>query len=339
MPEHFNNIIGNDKLKKMLISYISNNTMPHALIIEGAVGSGKKHIAKSIAAAISCKNKDSKRVPCLECINCEKIFHDVSPDVMVVDKMDKSSIGVDLIREVVTHTYISPNELDCKTYIINEADKMTTEAQNAFLKSLEEPVTDVMYFLICENSQMLLPTIISRAPVVRTTPVSKDSIISYLNAKNFERNKVRECAVLCRGNLGIALEYLNDLEKYSEAMTLRSTIYEFLDILKNNGRKSEILVYFKKIGDKNDTQTEQLRLLYSAFRDIIMYKDLRKDLFDFFTDSEDIKKYTPSIKPKFAKKVCISIEKAIEALSLNQGSSSMTAIMFTLASEICNAKH
>ena len=339
MSEYFGNIIGNDKLKGMLTSYISKNTMPHAFIIEGAIGSGRKHIAKSIAAAISCKNKGAGHTPCLNCINCEKIFLGVSPDVITVEKKDENSIRVDLIRELVSHTYISPNELDCKTYIIDEADKMTTEAQNAFLKTLEEPVTDVMYFLICENSQKLLPTIISRAPVVRTTPLTKESIISYLNDNNYHGNKVNECAILSKGNLGIALEYLNEPERFSEAMSLRNTIYEFLDIFKSNGRKSDVLVYFKKNGDKNDDEIEHLRLLYSAFRDIIMYKELKKEPFDFFIDSEDIKKYTGAIKPKFAKKVCTSIEKAVEVLSLNQGISSMTTVMFTLATEIWSAKH
>ena len=64
MARYFDNILGNTKLKSMLCSYITNGTMPHAFIIEGAVGSGRKHIAKSIAAAISCKDKSGQSIPC-----------------------------------------------------------------------------------------------------------------------------------------------------------------------------------------------------------------------------------------------------------------------------------
>lgn len=338
MYRYFDNIVGNENLKKMLTGYIESGNLPHAFIIEGPIGSGRKHIAKSIAAAISCKHSAENKIPCLECINCEKIFLGVSPDVILVDKQDKNTIGVELIRELSGHTYITPNELDLKIYIINEADKMTDAAQNAFLKTLEEPVNAVMYFLICENSQMLLPTIISRAPVIRTSPLSRTQILNYLNKNVTAKNNITQIASLSENRIGNALRYIKDEEALNERLQLRDTIYGFLDIFTKKVQKSDVLSYFCDYSDKNDEQIERLRLLYCAFRDIIYYKELKNDNFDFFLNVEDINKYTNFIKPKFAKKMTVNLEKAINELYLNAGSSSLNSIMFRLANETCNAK-
>lgn len=341
MANYFENILENAKLKEMLCSYIKNGTLPHAFIIEGACGSGRKHIAKSIAAAISCKNTDSHTIPCGKCINCEKIFINVCPDVMILDSDEKQTIGVELIRELAAHTYMTPNELDVKVYIIDGADKMTIPAQNAFLKTLEEPVTNVMYFLVCENSQMLLPTIISRSPVIRTTPLTRDTVSSYLrkNHPNTADEQLKLISVLSRGNLGDALSLISDEEKMKTLLTQRNDIYSFLDILKNKGSKYDLFAFFTSENEKNSTAIDRLRLLYSAFRDIIAHKELKLVEFDFFIDINDVTKYTAHIKPKYAKKLCAHIEDALAQLYLNPGSSSVYSTMFSLACEAWGAKN
>ncbi len=340
MARYFDNILGNAKLKSMLCSYIENTTLPHAFIIEGPVGSGRKHIAKSIAAAISCKNKDGDIIPCTKCINCEKIFINVCPDVITVDTDGKQTIGVELIRELSAHTYMTPNELDLKVYIIDGADKMTIPAQNAFLKTLEEPVTEVMYFLVCENSQMLLPTIISRAPIIRTAPISADDIYVDLGERfpALENDKLRLVSILCRGNLGDGLSLISDEEKMQDLLSRRNEIYSFFKAMKSKGKKSEFFDFFTSDTEKNSTAIDRLRLLYSAFRDIIAYKELKVAEFDFFIDTEDISGYTAQIKPKYAKKLCAHIENALAQLYLNQGSSSVYSIMFSLACDAWGAK-
>ena len=341
MANYFDNILGNEKLKEMLFSYIKNGALPHAFIIEGASGSGRKHIAKSIAAAISCKNSDGNTIPCCQCINCEKIFIDVCPDVMIIDSDEKQTIGVELIRELAAHTYMTPNELDVKVYIIDGADKMTIPAQNAFLKTLEEPVTNVMYFLVCENSQMLLPTIISRAPIIRTTPLGRDTVHSYLkkNIVSTDNDRLKLISVLSHGNLGDALSLTSDSEKMDALLSERNDIYTFLDILKNKGSKYDVFAFFTQECEKNSIAINRLRLLYSAFRDIIAYKELKLTEFDFFIDTEDISKYTTQIKPKYAKKLCAHIEDALAQLYLNPGSSSIYTTMFSLACEAWGAKN
>lgn len=330
---YLDSVIGNDKTKRIITNYLITNKMPHAFIIEGAVGSGRKHIAKSIAQALSCKSKDNQSIPCCKCINCEKISHNTSPDVITIDSGEKSSIGVEAIRDVINHTYITPNELDLKVYIIDGADKMTQQAQNAFLKTLEEPVTQVMYFLVCENSQMLLPTITSRAQTLRTSPIDKESIYTYLNFKFHNRNDLHEISALARGNLGVALKYLNDDQAMSDAKEIRDSVYTLLELLSNKPNKSDIYSYYLNMAESSENIHERLRLIYSSMRDVILYKELHTQNFDFFIDEEDIKKYISAIKPKFAKKMTAYIEQAISSLYLNQGSSSENLAMFKLAKE------
>lgn len=340
MARYFDNIHGNAKLKSMLCSYIDNGTMPHAFIIEGAAGSGRKHIAKSIAAVISCIDKTANSIPCGKCINCEKIFKNVCPDVITVDSEDKKSIGVELIRELASHTYMTPNELDMKVYIIDGADTMTVQAQNAFLKTLEEPVTNVLYFLICENSKMLLPTIISRAPVVRTSPLPNELIASLLSEKHPELTvqSINEIVAFSHGNLGQALMYASDSESRSELTERRNEIYRFLDSLKQNNAKAEVFGYFTSESE-NNSALDKVRLLYLALRDIIAFKELKITQFDFFISSDEVTKYTGYIKPKFAKKVCSHIERSLSELFLNQGSTSVSSIMFSLAYDVWNARN
>ena len=338
MLKYFDNIIGNENLKTMLTGYIKTSNMPHAFIIEGPCGSGRKHIAKSIAAAISCKNHNSTSIPCLSCINCEKIFKGVCPDVILIDTNDKTSIGVDVIREICEHTYVTPNELEHKIYIIDEADKLTTQAQNAFLKTLEEPVTQVMYFLICENSQILLPTIISRAPVIRTAPLSRNEILSYLKKEHFTSEDLLEIVSISENKIGKATELLNNEDSLKEKRRQRKEIFDFLDLFTTKIKKTDIITYFCSYSEKNEEHIERLRLLYSAFRDIILYKELKTEEFDFFINSQEIGKYTNHIKPRFAKKMSALIENTIQELYLNLGNSSLNSIMLKLATEAYNAK-
>ncbi len=340
MAEYFTNIIGNEILKCTLSNYIKNNSLPHAFIIEGPYGSGRKLFAKSIVAAISCKNSNGSVIPCGKCINCEKIQHEVCPDVILIDSYQKQSISVETIRELNSHTYMTPNELDLKAYIINDADKMTLAAQNAFLKTLEEPVTNVLYFLICENSSSLLPTVISRAPVIRTSPLKNKEIKSYLlsNYDHIDAKRIDIISAITHGNMGLAELYASDTEKYDEILSKRDVIYKILDIIRNKESKYEMLLTLSDLNEKNSELIEMLRLLYCSMRDIIVYKETEKKELDFFVDSDDINKYVSTVKPKFAKKACIGIEKAISELYLNQGNSSTTSIMFTLACELWSAK-
>ena len=132
---------GNEKLKALLGAHIAEGKLSHAYIFEGDDGSGKMTCALSAAASLACEKRNDalSPLPCGKCASCRKIFGLFSPDVHIVSPKEKKSIGVDAIRDITSSLYISPNENDYCVYIIDDAHLMTAQAQNALLKSLEEP--------------------------------------------------------------------------------------------------------------------------------------------------------------------------------------------------------
>ena len=143
-------LVGNDGLKEYLCSSVINNKTAHAYIVEGKAGSGKKTLVRELLQALSC---ESENAPCGKCGNCVKIGSGYCVDIYTVKVPEgKSEITVDLIRNIISGMMMTPNDLDYKAYIIEEADKMNPNAQNALLKVLEEPPSDIYFFLITENA-------------------------------------------------------------------------------------------------------------------------------------------------------------------------------------------
>ena len=170
-------IVGNDVIRNRLAHSLKNGDLPHACILEGPFGSGKRTIAKHMAASLVCDADTgaSQTIPCLTCRNCRRILESNFPDLIFVRREeDKASIGVETVRFIREDVRVTPNDSEHKIYIIEEADLITEQAQNAFLLTLEEPPAYAHFFLLCENAGLLLETIRSRAPIFRTQPLTRE---------------------------------------------------------------------------------------------------------------------------------------------------------------------
>ena len=179
----FPQLLGNSRIKTILGGDIARGTMGHAYILDGPAGCGKHTAALSIASALACEHrKDGKQsLPCGKCLACRKIAEGVSPDVSFIRRAeDRATLGVSIIRELREDLYIAPNENEKKVYIIEEADRMTDEAQNALLLSLESPPPYVVFLLLTQNVDSLLETIRSRAPVLKMQTFGADEIYEVL---------------------------------------------------------------------------------------------------------------------------------------------------------------
>ena len=179
----FPQLIGNSRIKNILGGDIARGTMGHAYILDGPAGSGKHTAALSIASALACEHrKDGKHpLPCGKCLACRKIAEGVSPDVTFIRRADdRATLGVSIIRDLREDLFIAPNENEKKVYVIEEADRMTDEAQNALLLSLESPPPYVVFLLLTQNVDSLLETIRSRAPVLRLQTFGADEIHDFL---------------------------------------------------------------------------------------------------------------------------------------------------------------
>lgn len=153
----FEGLLGNHRLKENLRLSISRGRLSHFYLISGPEGSGKKTLAKLLAAAIHCKGQDK---PCLSCPACRKVMQNTHPDLITVVDPEHKNVAVRIVREMREDMFIRPNEADRKIYVFPQA--LGTEGQNALLKILEEPPAYGVFMLLADNPENLLSTIRSR---------------------------------------------------------------------------------------------------------------------------------------------------------------------------------
>lgn len=157
----FENININEETKNSLINAVQLSRLSHAIIIEGANEQAREDVAKALSMAILCKSTNK---PCGECSACNKVRNSTHPDLYILGKDEKSSmIKVDAVRDIKAKATVLPNDGDKSVFIINDAELMNVQAQNALLKIFEEPSKHVNFILTCSSKSALLETIISRA--------------------------------------------------------------------------------------------------------------------------------------------------------------------------------
>lgn len=339
MSIDFSGLYGNQRLKDFFGECIENNALPHAFILEGGKGSGKLTFAQQIAAASLCS---SMQKPCKSCINCKHVFNLIAPDVQYVDlPEDKSSIPVESVRFIKSDAQSVPVEGELKFYIISNSDKMTVQAQNALLKILEEPPAFVVFILLTESSNLLLPTIRSRAPVFRMQTFSDEEIIDYIgkhvpyaNGTDEKRNKlIKRLIKSSVGCIGPVLEGISN-QSSDDVDDLNETITGFFESLAAVDR-SRFMGYEDKLPGKREELSDFLKILRSAARDLLCSK---KSIMTsvFFDDSDDSKKLA---KPFTLKSLIEIYDLTEEALRLNELNSNINSIKINYMCKVWRSVH
>lgn len=173
--------IYHEDLMQTLVDSVHSAAHQHAYIFEGPEGIGKRESARLFAAALTCLHP--KSAPCGTCPSCIQSKSDTNPDIIYVNTGEKKSIGTDRIREIASDSYVRPFSSMCKVYLIEEGDSLTEQAQNAFLKVLEEPPEYVVFVILTSNAALLLETIRSRCVLIRFAALSERQIRAYLKEK------------------------------------------------------------------------------------------------------------------------------------------------------------
>ena len=334
-------IVGNKALCDRLISDVISSSLSHAYIIEGETGSGRKTIALLCAAATACENKSttSSSLPCLCCNSCKKIMERKSTDVIFIKEEEKASVGVDVSRFIKEDVYVIPNDLEDKFYIIEEANTMTEQAQNALLLTLEEPPSFVHFFLICNSASSFLETIRSRATILHTQKLSEKEISDYICANDTRAAQMKltapkefaEILKASNGGIGQAIYYLDE-ENREPILKRRKMIYETILAIMQKKTARDVLPLLLKFSTKRDALSEELSLLSVAIRDLIVLKKTDSATLEFFCDiNEAIElsdKRPLSFLYEFYKHVNVAIEEnkcnanvklLITKLSINAG--------------------
>lgn len=263
----FKDIIGQEFIKEHLQNAVATGKVSHAYIIQGERSAGKEFIANIFAMTLQCEKQGTD--PCNECHSCIQAKNGNQPDIIRVTHEKPNSIGVDDVREQINHDIgIKPYSSPYKIYIMNEAEKMTVQAQNALLKTLEEPPSYAVIILLTTNINAMLPTVLSRCVVLSMKPVRDELVRSYLMKEmRIPDYRAEVCAAFARGNIGKAklLATSEDFEQVKEdAVTLLKYIHD-MEIY-------EVMSAVKKITEYKLDVNDYLDILAVWYRDVLLFK-------------------------------------------------------------------
>lgn len=263
----FTDIIGQEQLKEHLQNALSTNKVSHAYIINGERSSGKEFIARVFAMALQCEKGGAE--PCGECHSCKQALSNNQPDIIFVSHEKPNTIGVeDIRRQINGDIDIKPYSSPRKIYIMNEGEKMTVQAQNALLKTLEEPPEYAVLLILTTNVDALLPTILSRCVVLNMKPVADAKVKKYLMEElGVPDYKANICVAFARGNIGKA-KMLASSEEFEKVKEEAVTLVKYIKDMEIN----EIVKAIKKITEYKFDVNDYLDILSAWYRDVLLFK-------------------------------------------------------------------
>ncbi len=309
----FRDIVGQDQIKEHLQNALMGKKISHAYIINGEKSSGKEFIANVFAMSLQCEKEGAE--PCQECRSCKQALSANQPDIIKVLHEKPGTISVDDIRTQINHDVaIKPYSSPYKVYIVNEAEKMTPQAQNALLKTLEEPPEYAVILLLTANVNSLLPTILSRCVVLNMKPVSDRLVKKYLMEQlKVPDYKAEVCVAFARGNVGKAkaLASSEDFENVkNEALSLLKYIRDM--------ELYEIVAAIKKINDYKLDVNDYLDIMAIWYRDILLFKATKDaNLLVFREELQAIRKVAGRSSYEGIESVIKALEKAKSRLNAN----------------------
>lgn len=264
---NFSDIIGHEDIVKHFKSSIELGKVSHAYILNGEKGSGKKTLAGIVVKSLQCESGDPD--PCGTCKSCLQAESGNQSDIIWVNHEKPNVISVDEIRsQIVNDIDLKPYSSKYKIYIIPDAQMMNPQAQNALLKTLEEPPEYVIIMLLTNNMDKFLPTILSRCIVLNFKPVQPLQMMEYLVTQlGVDQDKARFCTDFAQGNLGkavrlaISTDY-NDIREDSIRLLRRIQDMEM----------DEVILAVKNMGKYKLDITDYIDIMTMWFRDILMVK-------------------------------------------------------------------
>jgi len=313
MMPGFADIIGHEDTVRHLQQALTGGMVSHAYLIEGDAGSGKHMIAQAFAAALLCEQSADEA--CGVCRSCRLAQAHTHPDIRLVEHEKPGLISVEEIRrQVVGDVLIRPYQSAYKVYIIPDAEKMNTQAQNALLKTLEEPPAYAVILLLTVNASALLETIRSRCVHLPLRPLPAERIQAYLMEKRqLPDYQAQLCTAFAQGSLGKALE-LAGSEYFTE---IRSRA---IQIASRSGQMSiaQLSAAVRSVSDYKVTIQDFLDILAVWYRDVLYFKATKQVDKLVFTDQiVRIREMAGTCSYEGLEEILKALGKASERLSAN----------------------
>ena len=291
------NFVGHSSLIENFKNRCSNGNLSHAQLISGEDGIGKSILAEILGKLIL--NGDLNR-EYVDIINY---------------KPSKASFGVDDVREIIDEVNKKPFEGDKKVIIIHQGNKLTIQAQNALLKTIEEPPTEVYIIILCESLELILDTIKSRCEIYKLTPLTKDELYKYIAIKGYDYSEEEKSSAIAfsEGIPGRIDRYFSD----TELQDLRDKIVDLLLQLTNNEieailEKEEQLVSYKQ------NKEEVINVLSSFIRDILVNKEVYNENLIINRDNiKEIERLTNEMSFKKLNKMLLGLQEASKNIKNN----------------------
>lgn len=306
-------VLGHEEVLRHLQNAAAMDKVSHSYIFAGEKGSGKKLLAKLFAMTLQCEKHGKE--PCLQCPSCQKAMNRNHPDIIYVTHEKPNTISIDDIREqLIGDVAIKPYNGPHKIYIVDEAEKMTVQAQNALLKTIEEPPAYAVILLLVNNGATLLPTIASRCVTLNFKPVRDEVIKKYLMEELHVPDYQAEVSVaFAQGNVGKAKQ-IATAEDFSEMMDAAFRILK-------KGKDMEVYEMvdaIKELSEQKHTVYEYLDLFLVWFRDVLMFKATHEiDGLVFRQEYNDIKNRADISSYEGLEKIIHAIETAKIRLQAN----------------------
>lgn len=265
----FKDIVGQERVIKILTKSLKEDKVSSSYIFVGSEGTGKKLTAIEFTKTINCLNLNKNLEACEGCQSCNEISNQCSPDLKIIEPT-KSSIKIEQIREMRKEIGLKPFKNKKKIYIIDKAEKMTLEASNCLLKTIEEPPYYTIIILVCSKIDPILPTIVSRCQIVNFGLISSYKIKEFLLNKNInlEKEKAEIISKLAQGSIGSALKLLSDKEYFIR----REKALNCLSAISPGKYSDDIFANVEKVVYEKDRIEEILEMIKLWYRDILIIK-------------------------------------------------------------------
>ena len=299
----FSDIFGNEQIKEHLQNAILLDKVSHAYILNGPDQSGKKMFAEAFAAALQCEKKGCEA--CMTCHSCKQAMSHNHPDIIYVGHEKVNTIGVEDIRQKINNDMmIKPYSSPYKIYIVDEAEKMNVQAQNALLKTIEEPPAYGIILLLTTNADTFLPTILSRCIRLDLRPVAGEPLKKYLmETCGVVDYQADICVAFSQGVVGKAISlassaHFNEIKDH--VLQLLKRIHEI--------ELTEMIAAVKQISEYKLEINDYFDIMMIWYRDVLLYKAT--------TDANGLifKDEVYDIKRQAARHSYNGIEKVLEAL-------------------------